>query len=601
MRIVKDTHGDWNAQHAWQQSQTEQAVSLHHPHEPVHAAGVKTVWVAWSLPPSVTQNLPVWLGIYLPACVDAELWVRWNKGEWQLQSMEQHQRIADWGEGHLLPVWAIHDGTLRDIDVLLKVGNLGATQLPVVLQKPEDFMRQQWKFALLHAAMIVFLLSVMLYALSQMKFFDKLALALFVVMLCLQLLVLVWLSGLAHFLLPTLSRSGAAVAGEAAIWLWLMLATLHTRLSVSMSQLPASLRNGLVYGAIGWGLIGVCFALQHHSHGWPAYILLAHALLMTACCAWQFSLQSASKNLSYAVAWAMYATSIAVYVFRHKMYLSPPHALLFVCGLSVLASLLLVWANCWRWMNKLTVLRATLKQAIVRNRWVAVAQHDLWQPLQSMQLYANALAAATPEQLPRILKGIQLAAGNAVACMRHLQDWYELQLSGRSQNADWQTVSADAVLQPLFTECLAMAHTHCINMRYCRNTSAVNVNPVALQRILRNLIHNALTYTPAGGKVLIGCRRKKDRLWIYCLDNGQGMSKQQLSLCTQPHQRFGHTENAMHDHQGLGLYSVKDMAEQLGFALHMQSIPAKGSVFAIGVPLALQQRLSDVLRLSHAL
>ncbi len=601
MRIVNDTHGNWSAEHAWQQSLTEQAMHLTHPHEPVRANGVKTVWAAWSLPASVTQNLPVWLGIYLPSCVDVELWVRWNKGEWHLQSMEQHQRYADWGEGHLLPVWAIRDGTLREIDVLLKIENLGVTQLPVVLQKPETFIRQQWKFALPYTALLVFLLSVMMYALSLMRFFDALSLALFVFMLCLQLMVLGWLSGLVHFLFPALSRSHTALTGEAAVCLWVMLGTWHTRLSISMSHLPDFFKKALVYWTVGWGLLGLGLTFIHHSHEWPAYILLLHSVLMMTCCFCQSRRQGSFKNKCYAVAWGLYALAAGVYVFRHSLYLHPTQALLWVGCISVLASLLLVWASCWRWMLKLAMLRDKLKMALKRNRWVAVAQHDLWQPLQSMQLYANALAVAAPEHMPRLINGIQLAAINAVDCMRHLQDWYEVYLSGKALETSDQAISADAVLQPLFTECLAMAHAHCISLRYCRNRSVLNVNPAALQRILRNLIHNALTYTPAGGKVLLGCRRKHDRLWIYCMDNGQGMTDQQLRLCTRAHQRFGHVENLTGNHQGLGLYSVQKMAKQLGLKLYIESSPAKGSMFAISVPLARQQSTTAVLKLSHAI
>jgi signal transduction histidine kinase len=513
--------------------------------------------------------------------------------------MEHHQRAADWGEGHLLPVWAIHDGTLRDIDVLLKIENLGAMQLPVVLQKPEAFMRQQCKLAVLHSLILVVLLSVMLYAISLLKFLDTLALTLFVAMLSLQWVVLCGLSGLAQFLVPALTRSHTAMTSDVAVWLWLMLATWHTRLSISMYQLPINCRNGLVYAAIGCGVLGMAFTFQQHLHAWPAYVLLTHAVVMCFVCAWQCWLQPRSKNLSYAAAWAMYALSVGVYLMRHKMSVHPSNILLFVCGLSVSGSLLLVWAHCSRWMGKLTMLRAALKQSLLRSRWVAVAQHDLWQPLQSMQLYANALVWAAPEQWPRMVKGLQLAAGNAVECMRHLQDWYELQLSGKSQSDMLQAVSADAVLRPLVAECLAMAQSHCINLRYCRNSSVLMTNPVAVQRIVRNLIHNALTYTPAGGKVLIGCRRKNDHLWIYCIDNGPGMTDHQVSLCSQAHQRFSHTENSSHKHQGLGLYSVREMAAQLGLQLHIKSKPAKGSVFAVGVRLALQPLSTEVLLLGH--
>ena len=181
----------------------------------------------------------------------------------------------------------------------------------------------------------------------------------------------------------------------------------------------------------------------------------------------------------------------------------------------------------------MTLWRDRLKLNKKRAHWLAIAQHDLWQPLQSIQLYVNALLIATPANLPRLLMGLQLASVNAVNCMRHLQDWYEVNSSDKALTPSATTIKANDLLQPLITECKLMAHSQCISLRYCSNQFLLNVDAVALQRMVRNLIHNALAYTPAGGKVLVGCRRKREILWIYCFDNGVGMTEAQLKLCTQ--------------------------------------------------------------------
>ena len=52
---------------------------------------------------------------------------------------------------------------------------------------------------------------------------------------------------------------------------------------------------------------------------------------------------------------------------------------------------------------------------------LALVQHDMWQPLQSVQLYAQAMSKAEPEQLPRLVNGMQLAAGHVNDFMQQMQ------------------------------------------------------------------------------------------------------------------------------------------------------------------------------------
>ena len=145
-------------------------------------------------------------------------------------------------------------------------------------------------------------------------------------------------------------------------------------------------------------------------------------------------------------------------------------------------------------------------------------------------------------------------------------------------------MTADALLAPLITECLPLAHWQRVSLRYRKNHSILQVNVPAVQRILRNLINNALAYTPPGGRVLIGSRSRAGQLWIFCLDNGKGMTPEQLKQCTQAYRRF-ETDSDGCGHQGLGLYSVSQLAEQMRLPLHMQSAQGKGSMMGLAVPL----------------
>ncbi len=103
--------------------------------------------------------------------------------------------------------------------------------------------------------------------------------------------------------------------------------------------------------------------------------------------------------------------------------------------------------------------------------------------------------------------------------------------------------------------------------------------------MVRNLLTNALRYTQAGGSVLLGCRKQSGRLWIWCMDNGSGMSPTQVNACFEAFTQFGKTEHAMRT-LGLGLYSFRHLAEQMQLKVQLKSQLGKGTMIGFAVPLA---------------
>ncbi|MFM7697456.1 MAG: sensor histidine kinase [Limnohabitans sp.] len=104
-------------------------------------------------------------------------------------------------------------------------------------------------------------------------------------------------------------------------------------------------------------------------------------------------------------------------------------------------------------------------------------------------------------------------------------------------------------------------------------------------RMVRNLLTNSLRYTQAGGSVLIGCRRKGDALWIWCMDNGLGMSPAELS---DGFSAFTRIDKGVHPMPtlGLGLYSFKELAQQMGLQTRWHSTPGKGTMIGFALNIA---------------
>ncbi|MEI7466102.1 MAG: hybrid sensor histidine kinase/response regulator, partial [Burkholderiales bacterium] len=124
-------------------------------------------------------------------------------------------------------------------------------------------------------------------------------------------------------------------------------------------------------------------------------------------------------------------------------------------------------------------------------------------------------------------------------------------------------------------------------LRFRGGRHMVHADPLLVERILRNLVSNAIRYT-GDGTVLVGCRRRGDVLLLQVWDTGPGITEDQHALVfeefyqvphgprTEPHQRKG---------LGLGLAIVKRLADLMGARVGLRSQPGRGTVFSLELPL----------------
>ncbi|HPF59084.1 MAG TPA: ATP-binding protein [Candidatus Competibacteraceae bacterium] len=113
----------------------------------------------------------------------------------------------------------------------------------------------------------------------------------------------------------------------------------------------------------------------------------------------------------------------------------------------------------------------------------------------------------------------------------------------------------------------------------------VQSDPAMLERILRNLISNALRYTQ-NGRVLVGARRLGDKLRIEVHDTGPGIPNDQLENIFLEFHQLGNPERDRHQGLGLGLAIVKRLAALLGHQITVRSHLGRGSCFSITLPIA---------------
>jgi CheY-like chemotaxis protein/two-component sensor histidine kinase len=123
-------------------------------------------------------------------------------------------------------------------------------------------------------------------------------------------------------------------------------------------------------------------------------------------------------------------------------------------------------------------------------------------------------------------------------------------------------------------------------LRVFRSRAVVRTDRALLERVVRNLVSNAIKYTPAG-TVLVGCRRRGGRLALGVWDTGVGIARADLDRIFD---EFFQAGPAAHDRgQGLGLSIAQRLARLLGSKIEVASTPGRGSSFGLAVPLVAYQ------------
>lgn len=225
---------------------------------------------------------------------------------------------------------------------------------------------------------------------------------------------------------------------------------------------------------------------------------------------------------------------------------------------------------------------AAERSDLEKSRFLAAASHDLRQPVHAVNLFLGLL---TSEPLSRHGRYLVDNIASAISAMGHLFDAL-LNLSRLDAGVidpRWQGFPINPLLDQLRTEYAPQAREKGMSLRVRACSATVFSDPVLLERILRNLISNAIMHT-AGGRVLVGCRRAAGQLRIEVWDNGPGIPKAEQERIFWEFHQLGNPERDRSKGLGLGLAIVRRTARLLGHALALRSKEGRGTVFMVTVP-----------------
>ena len=236
--------------------------------------------------------------------------------------------------------------------------------------------------------------------------------------------------------------------------------------------------------------------------------------------------------------------------------------------------------------RELQAARRRAEQAVEeRTRFVAAASHDLRQPLHALSLFVGQLEerARAIGDLQGLARDIRLCTDSLVELFDTLMDISKLDAGAVAPAMEELPVRP--LLDRLATDHSPLAAQHGLQLRVAGPPLTVRTDPALLERLLRNLLANALKYTARGG-VLLACRRRGDTVRIEVWDTGPGIPEAEQTAIFR---EFYQGEDVRQEHAqglGLGLSIVQRLATLMDHPLDLCSRPGHGSVFRLQVPAA---------------
>lgn len=218
-----------------------------------------------------------------------------------------------------------------------------------------------------------------------------------------------------------------------------------------------------------------------------------------------------------------------------------------------------------------------------RTRFFAAASHDLRQPLHAISLYLPLLLKRMEQSESREMLG---AIQNSCNAMRSLLDSL-LDISRLDAGVIEPEIRAVPLLDifdQLGMEFTPQASAKGLELRVVPVDYWVSTDPALLERILRNLLTNAIRYTH-GGKILLGARRTGSTVRVEVWDTGIGIPSETLGHVFEEFYQADNPERDRSRGLGLGLAIIERLATLLEHKLGVRSWPGRGSVFNITLPI----------------
>ncbi|TXT39773.1 MAG: integral membrane sensor hybrid histidine kinase [Comamonadaceae bacterium] len=231
-------------------------------------------------------------------------------------------------------------------------------------------------------------------------------------------------------------------------------------------------------------------------------------------------------------------------------------------------------------VRELTLQKEAAENAnLAKSRFLAAASHDLRQPMHALNLYHGAMENV------ELSSEAQLLLNYARQCAVAMDDMFSVlldmsRLDAGAVTPTLETFPVKQLLERIRVEFEPPAKEKGLSLRVVPSKLFIRTDPALAERIVRNLVSNAIRYTHQG-KIVVGCRYRGKVLRLAVLDTGTGIPQDKQKLVFEEYFQLSNPERDRTKGLGLGLAIVNRVADLLKAPITVQSELGRGSMFAV--------------------
>lgn len=219
---------------------------------------------------------------------------------------------------------------------------------------------------------------------------------------------------------------------------------------------------------------------------------------------------------------------------------------------------------------------------VAKSKFLAAASHDLRQPIHAQGLFLEALARTDLNaHQQEILASANAASKSSVEMLNTLLDFSRIEAGVVKPYI--RSFRLQPLLNKIEREFEAQADAKGLVYRSRETNLVVRSDPMLVELILRNLVSNAIRYTERGG-LLLACRKRGGQAVLEVWDTGVGIAPAYQKEVFREFHQLGNPERDQRKGLGLGLAIAEGLARVLEHPLTLTSIPQRGSVFKLSLP-----------------
>ncbi len=228
-----------------------------------------------------------------------------------------------------------------------------------------------------------------------------------------------------------------------------------------------------------------------------------------------------------------------------------------------------------------------------KSRFVAIASHDLRQPVHALGLFAATLQKRlqyTPDE--PLVRNFLRAVEDLERSFNSMLDISRL--DGSNATPLMHTFPLRDLFRRLQMQYAGQAELSGLGLRFSTGGKSVTSDPQLLERIIGNLVQNAIKYTTQGGVVVVA-RSTATHVNVEVWDTGTGMAASELPRVFQEFYQVAPGRRDRSQGLGMGLAIVKRLAVLLGHRLEVASRPGRGTMFRVGIAIGTLPGIQDDL------